>query len=271
MLLDLHSHTSFSHDGRQTPEENVKDALSCGIKILAFTDHADLWYWDHQGTPFRTEGSVRAAEQLASLYNDRIRVLRGIELGESNQFPKRAAAILTNNRFDVVLASLHCLAAEGWNIAFSHIDFSEQACSVHRCENFFRAYLHSLADMAAVSDYDILAHLSVPLRYINGKYKRGLDLLSFRKEIETVLDIVVKRGKTLEVNCAGDEPCPELPVLAWYKAMGGELVSIGSDAHAPGGTNRLNRLLIGQQSLKAAGFSRQCYYIDRKLHLCELN
>jgi 3',5'-nucleoside bisphosphate phosphatase len=35
---DLHTHTTFS-DGTTTPEENVRDALACGLEGLGVTDH----------------------------------------------------------------------------------------------------------------------------------------------------------------------------------------------------------------------------------------
>jgi histidinol-phosphatase (PHP family) len=51
-----------------------------------------------------------------------------------------------------------------------------------------------------------------------------------------VLRAAVERGVGLEINTSGlrqapGEPYPAQTVLSWYRALGGEILTLGSDAH----------------------------------------
>ena len=46
--------------------------------------------------------------------------------------------------------------------------------------------------------FDVLTHLTCPLRYINGKYNRGIDISIFNREIEEILQEIIKKEIALE-------------------------------------------------------------------------
>ena len=49
-------------------------------------------------------------------------------------------------------------------------------------------------------DFDILAHLTCPLRYIKGKYGIEVDITVFEEKISEILTLIIKREIALEVN-----------------------------------------------------------------------
>ncbi|WP_116114257.1 PHP domain-containing protein [Austwickia chelonae] len=64
MLIDLHAHSQAS-DGSDTPSELVAQAHSCGLDVLAITDHDTTGGW---------------AEAAAAAHRHSITLVRGIEL-----------------------------------------------------------------------------------------------------------------------------------------------------------------------------------------------
>ena len=86
-------------------------------------------------------------------------------------------------------------------------------------------------------------------------------------KIDTVLKIVIERKKALEINtsCLGshyDELMPNAPILERYYALGGRLVTIGSDSHIE--ENFAKGLEDAAKVLKQIGFDKAYYYKKRK-------
>ncbi len=74
MIMDLHNHTVFSYDGRNTPEEIIENAIDNGVDVIGITDHQ-----------FSIGGSIntykRKIAECAGKYSRYIRVLTGLEIG----------------------------------------------------------------------------------------------------------------------------------------------------------------------------------------------
>ncbi len=74
MIMDLHNHTIFSYDGRNTPDEIAENAISHGVDVVGITDHQ-----------FSIGSSVGAyikdIKRCAAKYSRYIRVLTGLEIG----------------------------------------------------------------------------------------------------------------------------------------------------------------------------------------------
>ena len=83
----------------------------------------------------------------------------------------------------------------------------------------------------------MVAHLTCPLRYINGKYARNVDTTDFAEQIDEILDTIVAKSLALEVNTSNLYDggsgllMPDEQILRRYYARGGRLVTVGSDAH----------------------------------------
>ncbi|MBR2472284.1 MAG: histidinol phosphate phosphatase, partial [Clostridia bacterium] len=96
------------------------------------------------------------------------------------------------------------------------------------------SYKHIL-EVAKLNLFDCLAHLDYPKRYmaLHGLRVKPCDYMEI---IEEILKTVIANGKGIEVNCSGlrhrvREPLPNIEILKLYKSLGGEIITVGSDAH----------------------------------------
>ena len=89
----------------------------------------------------------------------------------------------------------------------------------------------------------------------------------FREELEAILDLLIEKGKGLEVNSSGyryglDSPHPNLAILKRYREKGGRIVTLGSDAHQ---TDQLGAgLAEAAELLREAGFSEYAVFRERR-------
>lgn len=92
--VDLHNHTVFSYDGSDTPEAIIENAIAHGIDVIGITDH-QFSIGDRLDEYFQRI-------QLCKLkYNDKIKVLCGLEIGTRPAPQDMSAAAVS--RFDYVL------------------------------------------------------------------------------------------------------------------------------------------------------------------------
>lgn len=74
MLHDLHNHTVFSYDGRETPEAIIENAIAAGLEAVGISDHQ-----------FSMEGYLDAyidkINSCKEKYRGKIKVLCGLEIG----------------------------------------------------------------------------------------------------------------------------------------------------------------------------------------------
>ena len=133
-------------------------------------------------------------------------------------------------------------------------------------DNYFRQVIR----MAREDDFDILAHITCPLRYINGKYERYFTEEELEKPIREALEGIISRDIALEVNTSGAEgrTMASDTVLRWYKDMGGKLVTLGSDTHTLARVGGGLREAVDM--LKNIGFKSCVYYEKRKAFEYEL-
>ena len=115
--------------------------------------------------------------------------------------------------------------------------------------------------------FDILAHITYPSRYINGKFARAEDLHRYDDKICEILKLAIKRDVALEVNTSNLKTAypfimPDEKILKMYFELGGKLLTIGSDAH------NVDGLCCGFsktfETLKNIGFSELYYFKNRK-------
>ncbi|MCK4523307.1 histidinol phosphate phosphatase, partial [candidate division WOR-3 bacterium] len=83
-------------------------------------------------------------------------------------------------------------------------------------------------------NFDILGHMDYYKKY--SKFNHNNTLKRYYTIIKEILQVIIDRGKTLEINTSGlrhkcNEQFPSNDFLQLYKDMGGTLISIGSDSH----------------------------------------
>jgi len=130
----------------------------------------------------------------------------------------------------------------------------------------FEEYLKELLTMVQWGGFDILAHLTYPLRYIVGENHRSLDIMRHSDLIEEILRQAAHSGKALEINTSGlrqplGETLPPLPFVKRFRELGGEYVTIGSDAHYAEDLGK--GISEGMITAQEAGFSHVTLFQSR--------
>ena len=99
-----------------------------------------------------------------------------------------------------------------------------------------KQYFDELLDTASNADFDSLAHLTYPTRYIIQRTDINPELDRYSEVIDNILKALVDRDKALEINTSGlrtiGVTMPDINIIKRFKELGGKYVTIGSDAHS---------------------------------------
>ena len=228
---DLHLHSVYSEDSEAPVESMVLAGIRAGLDTMCFTEHIDL---DFPGAPGSWEAdpaAYRPAIQKAQEgREEEIRLLFGAEFGMQTHLAARYESLEKEHGFDFILASVHLL--ERQDPYYPEFWEGKEEAAVIR--QYFEAILENIRLMET---WDSLAHLDYVVRY---SPSRGASYHweDHRAIIDEILRLVIRRGKALEVNSSPyrkgfTQPNPCGGILQRYRDLGGKLITIGSDAHAP--------------------------------------
>ena len=231
---DQHIHSAASFDATASMGEMARAARDHGMAAVCFTDHVDL---DDSRTgrlspEWRREvPRCRAAwEELSAGPPAVIPVRFGMELGGPNHDPDTAARLAADPALDFVLGSLHNLRNE---TDFYWLRYSPST----PVRELNRRYLRELLELAALDCFDVMAHIGYTARYMHRDGREDGDVTPDRygDELEALFTRLIQRGRGLEVNVSGlrhgHTTYPNAQCLRLYRQLGGEIVTVGSDAH----------------------------------------
>ena len=260
-LVDYHTHTCCSPDSEARLSDMVRAAQQAGARELCTTDHCDLQQAD--GTPLGVWdwGPILKQFEEAAFFGHRedFRLLLGLELGGGYTDPARAEEILSGAPLDFVIGSVHNQSPELGGQDLFCLHYRDEGM----CRQVLEDYMANLLRQAGQSCYDSLGHIIYPLRYTNGRAGFHMTLDPWKDQLDQVLRTVIHTGRAIEVNTHGGREVAEwLPILRRYRALGGELVTLGSDAHRPVHVARGLRQAAGL--LQEAGFRYVTVYRRRR-------
>lgn len=75
MIMDLHNHTVYSYDGKNTAEQIIENAIRHGVDVIGITDHQFSI-----GSRYIDE-YIRKLDECKKKYSGYIKVLAGLEIG----------------------------------------------------------------------------------------------------------------------------------------------------------------------------------------------
>jgi histidinol-phosphatase (PHP family) len=268
---DLHVHSTRSADGASSIADYARQATCLGLAEVGFCEHADF---DARDRSYGTLDLARYDRELAEARAlvPGVRLRQGVEITYQASLSAQIAAWLAARRWDYVVASVHLVDyADGWSI------ISEPAATAayfrgHSQRQAYQPYFEEVLRAVQSGLGNVLGHLDLVKRHGTGVYG-PLDPAAFEEEIRSVLWAMVERDMALEVNTSGlrqapGEPYPALTVLRWYREMGGELLTLGSDAHHAGDLGA--GLVEGAALARTAGFEAVVTFDRGKVTLVEM-
>lgn len=263
IIADYHLHTTFSPDGTASPEEMCRAAIQNGLTEIAVTDHFECYQAGiFKDKPFTVENMLaqqKSLDKCRELFAGKLTIRNGIEIGQPQCNPKAASELMQAVSFDYVIGSVHKL---------HDLDLGLTEYPDEKIPGLVEQNLKMLYQLADWEDFDCLGHLDIIKRYAANKGKK-IDLMDYQEQLEPILRRVIERGKGLEINTSGlrqsaKETLPSVKTLAFYRSLGGEILTVGSDAH------RTADVAAGfQEALEVAqtaGFRYLAVYENRTPH-----
>ncbi|MCR4650918.1 MAG: histidinol-phosphatase HisJ family protein [Lachnospiraceae bacterium] len=262
-MSDCHVHSTFSGDAESSMEDMILKAIDKGLQVITFTDHCDMDFPYKEGEEglfdLNTDSYLYDILRFREKYGDKIEVGFGVEIGMQTSCADKNTDYVREHDFDFVIASLHLV--DGYDPYYP--EYYEGKTEKEAYGRYFELLLENIR---LFNDYDVVGHLDYIVRY--GKDKdANYRYEDYKDVIDEILKEVIAGKKGLEVNTAGlrkgtKDVHPTYEILKRYKELGGEIITIGSDAH------RTDNIAADFDSalkvLKEVGFEYYCIYRKRQ-------
>ena len=255
-MFDYHMHSRVSFDAHDTGAALAQAARKAGLKEICFTDHLDY-------DPLGKMGCMAFDNALYSAEYDQLevpglKIRRGMEFGMTADNVAQFKEDLKRRPFDFVLGSIHFV--DDLDVYF------EEWWSGKTVEAAEKRYLDATLECVKIhDDFDVLAHLTYIAKTHCHPAPRPVPYEPNREVVDEILRVLAAKGKGLEMNTSGVDRCgdflPGAEYFRRFRELGGEIVTIGSDAHAAG--------RVGQYSHRACEilkdiFGYVCTFENRK-------
>jgi histidinol-phosphatase (PHP family) len=227
-MFDYHVHTAISFDSSASPHDMIAAAERAGLREICFTDHYDYHSGPTAPADLFTIKDYRAAYE--GLSSPTVAIRRGVEMGLTLETRKQAEDFARSYPFDFVLGSVHYV--DGMDPYFAEF---WQARTVR--EAFERYLEQTLLCVRLHDDFDVLGHLTYVCKSVHNPSKAPVFYEDFPSLTDDILRVLVRRGKGMEINASGVDRTgdflPSARFLQKFFDLGGRIVTVGSDAHAP--------------------------------------
>ncbi|MGN0204016.1 MAG: histidinol-phosphatase HisJ family protein [Coprococcus sp.] len=272
-LADYHMHSKYSFDGSEELDVMCEQAIRRGLSEIAITDHVDIY----TGLPygelmnFEVPGSVKTYMDVAGLYGEleavrdryagRLTVKVGAELGQPRVNPQAARDFLADygERLDFIIGSIHNMEEDldVYYYDFEKIDVAKM----------YDHYVDWLLELAQNGDFDVMGHLTYPLRYMFERNQMRLNLKPYEEKFRLLFKYLTEKGRGIELNVSGlyramRDTMPPMQLLKLYRECGGEIITIGSDAHKAENIGLFQK--EAREMLMEAGFRYMTIFAQRK-------
>ena len=251
-ICDMHVHTRYSCDSTVSMETYCRAAIEKGVGILCFTDHLDLNPVDECYGHYNAEKQFGEFLKVKEKYGDRLTLLCGIEFGDPHIYQDILAEYSKLN-YDFILGPVHFWYENLYPARMIEIGITADMC--------YEYYWNEVRLAIEAGGFDCLGHMDFPKRYY-------LELEFDPDKIAGILKEMIRKNISLEINTSSlryglTGTLPDKELLAVYKECGGEIITIGSDAH------KLEYLAAGREHARGLigyfGFT-EVYYKNRTPH-----
>ena len=263
-LLDCHNHTNNSLDAKAKLDEMCDAAVAKGFGVYCITEHYDCEFEERDTCMGIIKNCYAQIDAYKATHDTgSTKILKGIELGQPLQDEGQAKRVLDayRDQMDFVIGSLHNVSGMPDFYFFDYVGKGTAGV-----EAVMETYYQELYEMSKVGGFDTVGHITYPYRYA---LKRGVpvDLSKFDDIVAAMMKNLIHNGIAMEINTSGyrqglDETMPGRYHMKMYRDLGGEMLTIGSDAHTieDHGKNITDGLMLA----KEMGFEYITYFEKRK-------
>lgn len=226
-FADYHIHSHFSMDSQSSLEAICEAAIAQNLFEICLTDHYDPGHPDCDH--LIDYGAYFHAIDACRTKYDQLTIRIGLEIGDNAPLRTKIEAEMDTLPLDFRLLSLHLV--DGLD------PYDEAFFSGRTKEEAYRRYVEVLLESVLhFSSYDAVAHLGYC-----GKFapfppnERALRWHHAPDHLDMILRHLAREGKALEINTSTlkktDSTIPGRDIIRRFAQLGGEFVTLGSDAH----------------------------------------
>lgn len=246
-MIDCHVHSNFSTDSKMPIEDILKTCkdLNMGVTV---TDHMDLNYPIKELFRFDLNKYVDTYENLRN-HN----FFLGIELGMGEEIVDSNRSLIEEYNFDLIIGSIHMIDG---NDIYDKITYEGKSK-----REVFEKYFTIMESSIRSHEYiNVLAHIDYISRYCPYDDKE-IWYSEFSDFIDEVLKRIIEKEIAFEINTRRlhlESARNNMKnILLRYKELGGDIVTLGSDAHnkeSIGNNFSIGNYLTECSNLKAVYF-----------------
>lgn len=252
-------HTSFSLDSNAEMQSLVEKSLQLGFTEIVFTDHVD-YVAETQEFYFEIDYDEYMIEfnKIKNKYKDQINIILGVELGVALEVKNKLEKLTNKYPFEFIIASSHTIQGRDLYSGELFINKDKQ-------QAFNEYFEEVLENVRNIDCFNVYGHFDYLTRY--SKYKdNSLKYIDYKEIIDEILKELIVRGKGLEINTSGfrynlGQLHPQLDILKAYKRLGGEILTVGSDAHNPASIG--NYFKEAREAMLQCGFKSYTIFRNR--------
>lgn len=233
ITADFHMHSSFSGDSETPMEDMILKGIELGLTHMCFTEHNDFDFPITDETPegmfnLNPDAYLFDLIKFRQKYENHIRILFGMELGLQPHLLRQNSILAKSYDFDFIIGSSHlCNKKDPYFPPFYEGRSEEEA--------YLEYFASILENIKKFSNFDVYGHLDYVVRYGPNK-DRYYTFEKYQDILDPILKLLIENGKGIELNTGGlknglKEFNPCSAILKRYHEFGGEIITIGSDAH----------------------------------------
>jgi histidinol-phosphatase (PHP family) len=229
MYSDSHIHTYFSTDSKAELDDIIKKAINLNMEYITITDHQDFDFPIENITfDLDVPQYYNVLTALKEKYADKIKLLIGAEIGLEPFLKEKISSFTKEIPFDFIIGSSHLIHRKDPYYKEFYENRTEKEC-------FEEYFLSIIENLKSHKDFDVYGHIDYIVRYSPNK-NAFYSYSAFADYIDEILKRLIDMGKGIEINTGGFKyglgtTNPDSDVIKRYKELGGEIITMGSDAH----------------------------------------
>lgn len=264
MFYDCHTHGRFSFDSDADYAQMIQAAKDRGLSGICFTDHFEYNPFERKFCGFNLMDYMSEIHSFSQNESpDAPKVFTGIEFGLYDTDMTAVEFAMKNFKFDAVIGSVHYLLDEPDPY---YPEYTQNKDKFTAYSAVLEKYIELLPKYHRIN---IMGHFDYVSRYSQSYEDRNMYYKDFPDYFDKLFTILVQRGIALEINTATYQKRDSFPanrldinILKRYKELGGELITLGSDAHDP--SRVAQSFQETAEIIKAAGFRYLTHFVKRK-------
>lgn len=249
-----------------TMEECCEKAINEGLSGIMFTDHLDFDFPGYENDYLIDYDELSVSiNRIRDMYGSVIKIGFGIEAGYQYHTNSKTEEYINShiNGYDLIINSVHIINGRD--------PYLSEYYENRGIKEVYGVTLENISEsLDNFGVYDVVGHIEFITR--NAPYNdRTLLYSDYSDIIDIILNKLVQKGKGIELNTGNLRLMNNISgkfgfdkaLYRRYRELGGEIITIGSDAHKTSHISHKN-YIYALEFIKDCGFKYYTWFEKRK-------